>query len=211
MFRWRIAQFFEILWWKNYLGNKDKATYLAWKTDYWRSFLQKSEIDLPNHATILDAGCGPAGIFTILTNYRTDAVDPLLGQYETALPHFSKSDWPHVRFFESTLEDFAPQHQYSTVFCLNAINHVIDIDQCLDQLAAFTAKDGVLALSIDAHNHTWIKRLFRLLPGDILHPHQYDLAEYESMTVRRGFVVERTILIKKEWIFNYYLIVARKF
>jgi 2-polyprenyl-6-hydroxyphenyl methylase/3-demethylubiquinone-9 3-methyltransferase len=63
-------------------------------------------------------------------------------------------------------------------------------------------------MSIDAHNHRWIKRLLRLLPGDILHPHQYDLPEYESMMTARGFQIDRTILIKKDWIFNYYLVVG---
>lgn len=211
MFRWRIAQFFEILWWKNYLHNKDKSAYLAWKTDYWRQFLQKSGIQLPPGAPVLDAGCGPAGIFTILENHPVDAVDPLLAQYETSLPHFSRADWPHVRFVAATLEAFEPESRtYPVVFCLNAINHVIDIDQCLDKLTNLTAPKGTLALSIDAHNYSFLKVLFRLLPGDILHPHQYDLAEYQTMLTRRGFTLTRTVLVKKEGIFNYYLLVGEK-
>jgi trans-aconitate methyltransferase len=208
MLRWRIAQFFEILWWKNYLGGKDKQEYLHWKQAYWAGFLEQSRIQLQPDDTILDAGCGPGGIFTILTNYKTDAVDPLLDKYEHELPHFSKKDWPQTHFVCSTLEDFEPKKPYNVVFCLNAINHVIDIDRCISQLTSFTQQNGTLAMSIDAHNHQWIKRLFRLLPGDILHPHQYDLPEYESMMTARGFRIDRTILIKKEWIFNYYLVVG---
>ncbi len=211
MYRWKIAQFFEILWWRNYLGGKDKATYLRWKADYWQRFLQQSGIVLAPGSRVLDAGCGPAGIFTILgTQHSTDAVDPLLDAYEAKLPHFARADWPQVRFVQSTLEDYAAPQPYDVVFCLNAINHVIDINVCLDRLTALVASGGTLALSIDAHNYAAIKHLFRLLPGDILHPHQYDLAEYQNMVTQRGFVIERTVLVKHEFVFDYYLIVGKK-
>lgn len=208
--RWKAAQFFEIRWWKLYLGNKDKATYLAWKTAYWRDFLDKSDITVPPNIRVLDAGCGPAGIFTIFEEQVTDAVDPLLDQYERELPHFSRADWPKVQFHCCALEDFITDAQYPYVFCLNAINHVADLDKSLDQLAGFTAKGGLFAMSIDAHNYQWIKQLFRLQPSDILHPHQYDLVEYQDMLTKRGFEVRRSVLFKKELIFSYYLIIAQK-
>jgi 2-polyprenyl-3-methyl-5-hydroxy-6-metoxy-1,4-benzoquinol methylase len=209
--RWRIAQFFEILWWRNYLGNKDKAAYLRWKTDYWRDFLQKSGIALAPNSRVLDAGCGPAGIFAILSEeHETHAVDPLLGAYEAKLAHFKRADWPKVHFIQSTLEAYTSDPPFDVVFCLNAINHVIDIDACLDQLAALVRPGGTLALSIDAHNHALLKHLFRLLPGDILHPHQYDLKEYQDMVARRGFTIERSVLVKEEFVFDYWLIVGRK-
>ena len=208
--RWKAAQFFEIRWWKLYLGNKDKAAYLDWKTKYWRDFLEKSDLSVPSHVRVLDAGCGPAGIFTIFTEQTTDAVDPLLDQYERELSHFSKEDWPNVHFHCCALEDFHTEQQYPYVFCLNAINHVADLNKSLDQLAAFTAPGGTLAMSIDAHNHQVIKHLFRLQPSDILHPHQYDLVEYQDMLTQRGFEVKRSVLFKKELIFSYYLIIAQK-
>jgi len=209
-FRWRIAQFFEIRWWQRYLRSKDKWTYLNWKLAYWRDFLTKSGIKITSDAKILDAGCGPAGIFLLPVGGSTDAFDPLLGEYERLLPHFQQSDYPHVRFFESALETFSPPIQYDVVFCLNAINHVADIDQCFDQLVLFTRPSGTLTVSVDAHNYGWLKRIFKAFPGDILHPHQYDLKEYTAMLTQRGCRIDGTILIKKEWIFNYYLIVATK-
>lgn len=208
--RWKAAQFFEIRWWKLYLGNKEKSTYLAWKTAYWRDFLKKSDITVPTNIRVLDAGCGPAGIFTIFDEQDTDAVDPLLDQYERELSHFSRMDWPKVHFHCCALEDYTTDEQYPYVFCLNAINHVADLDKSLDQLTDFTALGGTLAMSIDAHNYQWIKQLFRLQPSDILHPHQYDLAEYQDMLTKRGFEVRRSVLFKKELIFSYYLIIAQK-
>lgn len=210
-FRWHIAQFFEKYWWQNYLRKKDKYGYLNWKTAYWKAFLQKSGLPVPPDAVILDAGCGPAGIFLLAQGAATDAFDPLLGEYERLLPHFKRSDFPHVRFFEATLEDFSSDRApYDVVFCLNALNHVDDLSRSLNRLAELTRTGGTLAVSIDAHNHGWLKWLFRLIPGDILHPHQYAIEEYAAMLTTRGCTVERVVLHKKEWIFSYYLLLAVK-
>lgn len=208
--RWRLAQFFEIRWWQRYLGAREKTAYLDWKRTYWYNFLAKSGIEIPPGARILDAGCGPAGIFTILDQHAVDALDPLLEQYEQKLSHFNKLDFPRVHFFNQPLESFSPDYQYDVVFCLNAINHVADMEKCLDRLAALTKVDGVLALSVDAHNYRFLKKIFRLFPGDVLHPHQYDLREYRGMLRGRGFLVEGEVLVKKETIFNYYLLTGRR-
>jgi trans-aconitate methyltransferase len=209
-FRWRVAQFFEIRWWRSYLRTKDKTRYYDWKRAYWRDFLQKSGIEPPKKCRVLDAGCGPAGIFTILETDHIDALDPLLGRYEQYLTQFRRADWPHVYFVQNTLEAYTPTAPYDLIFCLNVINHVESLPASLDRLVAWLAPDGTLALSIDAHNWPLLKHAFRLLPGDILHPHQHDLTEYTRMLTERGLVVERSIRIKHEFIFDYHLLVARR-
>ncbi len=207
--RWQIAQFFELRWWKSYLGPKDPASYLDWKKNYWHRFLEQSGIQPVPGQHILDAGCGPAGIFTILDHLHPDALDPLLEEYEKTLPHFSKKDWPGTRFFDTDLESFSTTTQYDLIFCLNAINHVKDLSLAFDRLTALLRPGGTLAVSIDAHNHQWIKHVLRTIPGDILHPHQFDLPEYQLMLTRRGFRIDKCLLIKQERIFNYWLIVAK--
>lgn len=208
--RWQLAQFFEMHWWRRYLSGKDKNTYLNWKKAYWQAFIQRSGFHLPPDAKVLDAGCGPAGIFTILSSHQVDAVDPLLDRYEQQLPHFKRTDYPGIRFFSLPLEQFFPPEPYDVVFCLNAINHVADLPTCFDRLLACTSPGGVLLLSVDAHRHGWLRRVFGWIPGDILHPHQYDLAEYQAMLSERGFQIEETLLMKQEWIFSYYLIQATR-
>jgi trans-aconitate methyltransferase len=205
--RWRIAQFFEIRWWNAYLKKKDPASYMTWKQAYWRDFLRKSNIHPQKGQSILDAGCGPAGIFTILDDLHPDALDPLLEQYEQ-LPHFSINDWPGTRFFVGDLESYSTDKKYDLIFCLNAINHVKDLPLCLDRLTALLQPGGTLVVSIDTHNYQWIKKVLRRIPGDILHPHQYDLEEYKKMLSSRGFTIEESILVKKEYIFNYWLLTA---
>ena len=158
---------------------------------------------------MLDAGCGPAGIFIALhTRCRVEATDPLLGSYAQRLPVFKPEYYPGVRFFEAPIEHFTPGKQYDIVFCLNAINHVADLPRCFDRLTALTKPGGRLVMSVDVHNSRFLKYLFQCFPGDILHPQQYALPDYLSMLAKRNFQVERVVLIKKSGIFNYNLIVA---
>jgi SAM-dependent methyltransferase len=208
--RWRIAQFFEIRWWQRYLQTRDKAAYYDWKRAYWRDFLHKSGVEMGSRLCILDAGCGPAGIFTIFEDHEVIALDPLLGQYQSKIAQFDPADWPYVTFIEASLEDFKQEQAFDMVFCLNAINHVEDLALCFDRLVDLTQSGGQLLVSIDAHNYPLFKHVMRLIPGDILHPHQYDLKEYTTMLTDRGLHVTNTVRIKHEFIFDYYLVVCQK-
>ncbi|HLP53338.1 MAG TPA: class I SAM-dependent methyltransferase [Chitinophagales bacterium] len=219
--KWKIAQWFELRWWKNYLRSKDKTTYLQWKKSYWHNILGliSTEVKIDTTKTICDLGCGPAGIFIALPNNKITAVDPLINEYEKQLAFFTKADYPKVEFAESTIEDFGTKtsevfttsevYKYDIVFCLNAINHVYDIEKGFAQLKNLCAANGQVVVSIDAHNHSFFKHLFRTIPGDVLHPHQYDLAEYKAMLEKQGMQIQKTILLKQEFFFNHYLVVAK--
>lgn len=210
--RWRIAQYFESRWWKNYLKHKDVATYLRWKKQYWEKLLDqiKSDVNLREGMQILDAGCGPAGIFIALAPFEVTAIDPLLDTYQHELAHFDPNMYPYVTFRTLPLEQFGGKEQFDLVFCLNAINHISDLNEGFLRLYSSAKKGGILVVSIDAHNHRFFKHLFRLQPADILHPHQYDLNEYEEMLTRLNCSILRAVLIKKEFLFNHYVLVARK-
>jgi len=208
--RWKIAQAFEIRWWQRYLRNKSNVDYLDWKRNYWEKFLDRIGVTPVENTQVLDVGCGPAGVFIVLPNQNVDAVDPLLSEYEEKLPHFNSLAYPWVKFHQLPFEKFNLSSTYHYIFCLNAINHVDDLDHCFDKLVAACKPGGTLIVSIDAHNHGFFKSLFRLVPGDILHPHQYDLKEYQSMLTNRGCRLDKSILYKKEFFFDYYVLVAQK-
>jgi 2-polyprenyl-3-methyl-5-hydroxy-6-metoxy-1,4-benzoquinol methylase len=187
-FRWKLAQYLEVKWWNRYLSSKNPDEYILWKIDYWKQLLNylSDVLPLQKGANVLDAGCGPAGVFIALDDCSVKAVDPLLDSYKT-LPHFQPEK-----------------------FCLNAINHVSDIHLAYDQLAQAVKVNGYLVVSIDAHRSSILKSIFKALPGDVLHPHQYDLKEYEQFLIDRGFVIEKTILKTPGRIFDYYAQVAKK-
>lgn len=208
--RWKIAQWFEKRWWKNYLNNKDDAAYLAWKKDYWAAFLQSNHLPKPVNARILDAGCGPAGIFTSLDQNQVVAIDPLFNFYESEISHFKADDYPWVEFRAQGLESLDDDIPFDYVFCLNVINHVEDLYASFLRLGAHVKPGGKLILSIDCHNFWLPKAIFRVLPFDILHPHQFDLDEYVTMVEKLGFKKQHVTLVKKAFLFNYYSIVFEK-
>lgn len=211
-FKWSLAQKAEINWWKRYLRHKDKDTYLSWKTGYWKDLLEviSSECPLEPGLEVLDAGCGPAGIFIALGDCKVDAVDPLLDNYAKSLSQFEPEDYPYVRFFNSALERYSPDKLYDIVFCMNAINHVSDIGLSYDLLVSWVKPGGKLVVTIDAHNHRFFRQLFRMIPGDILHPHQYDIDEYGSFLTDRNCRITQTTCLKKEFFFDHYVQVAEK-
>lgn len=207
--KWKLAQAMEIRWWKYYLSGKTPEDYLQKKIAYWERVMAKAQIHLPSGARVLDAGCGPAGIFIALPGQQVDAVDPLLGQYERSLAHFNPADYPNVRFVSMPLEDYRSDEPYDVIFCLNAINHVADINRAMNRLVAGLRPNGRLWLSIDAHRHRFLRSVFQWLPGDILHPHQYQLEEYRQMLTSRGLEVVKSIRLKPGHIFDYYLLEAK--
>lgn len=207
--RWKIAQAAEIHWWRRYLRTKDQAAYRVAKQTYWHRVLDQLEIKPQAGDHILDAGCGPAGIFMILNENQVDAVDPLINRYEY-LPHFNKNDFLNVRFINKSLELFNSESTYDIIFCMNAINHVADLHKSLDNLIAALAPGGRLVLAVDVHRHDFLKSIFRIIPGDILHPHQDSLEDYLQLLKQRDGLVLKTICLKPGWIFDYFAIIATK-
>lgn len=210
--QWKIAQKFELGWWKYYLKNRPVEEYHHWKKNYWLTVTEKvrATTTLFTGSRVLDAGCGPAGIYLVLEDFIVDAIDPLLDQYDEKLVHFDKTDYPHVHFFNLALEEFHPAHTYDTIFCMNAINHVDDIYKSYDLLDSWLKPGGTLVMTIDAHNFNFFKHLFRIIPGDLMHPHQYSLEDYNEFLTRRHIRVEAVHLLKSEFIFNHYLLIAKK-
>lgn len=207
--KWQIAQWFELRWWKNYLRDKNKLEYLAWKKKYWETVLKViPDVKLTASENVCDLGCGPAGIFIALSQNKVMAIDPLIDEYEKQTPFFRKDNYANTTFVKSTLEDFESQEKFDVVFCLNAINHVYDIEKSFEKLKEVCVPNGTVVVSIDAHNFSFFKHLFRLVPGDVLHPHQYGLKEYLVLLESQRFGVVKTALLKEEFFFNHYLIVA---
>ncbi len=210
--RWKVAQFAEIRWWKKYLGPKDLSAYLSWKKNYWIELLEQilPHLKLEAGERVLDAGCGPAGINMVLTNHSVDAIDPLLDSYKEKLQMPKESAFPHVNFKNIALENVEEKDTYQAVFCLNVINHVANIKASLLNIIRAIKPGGSLVLTVDAHNWQLFRILFGLIPGDILHPHQYKLDEYKQLVENRGCVITYTKLVKREFIFSYYLLIAER-
>lgn len=209
--KWKLAQTLEYKWWQNYLQKKDAATYLEWKRKYWLDLLISISkyIELPEGKTILDAGCGPAGIFISLKGNTVDAIDPLLEKYN-GLAHFQPEKYNWTHFKNSSIESLNKSEKYDVIYCMNVINHVNDIELCYDNLVRALKPNGYLVISTDAHKHQILKKIFQTIPGDMLHPIQLDITEYDNLLTSRNMEIIKDIIYKEEKIFNYYITIARK-
>jgi 2-polyprenyl-3-methyl-5-hydroxy-6-metoxy-1,4-benzoquinol methylase len=209
--KWKIAQKLEYKWWQKYLRTKNVEEYLTSKSAYWDAILKSIApfLTVQGQQQILDAGCGPAGIFMVLKGNHVTAVDPLLHKY-AELPHFNASDYPWVNFLHQPLETFQQKETFDIIFCINAINHVNDIELCYDRLVAALKPGGVMVISVDCHRSNVLKKIFQLLPGDMLHPVQLNLVEYNQKLIKRGMHVLNDILYKREPIFDYFITIAVK-
>lgn len=203
--RWRLAQYLERRWWQRYLRGKSPAVYLKDKKAYWAKTLDQLDWEPEPGRRVLDAGCGPAGVFVYLHDIEeVTALDPLLGSYEEDLSIFSRAEYPGVTFLEQALEqDLAEEASFSAIYCFNAINHVADWDRALDALTAHAHAGTRMILTSDVHRHQLLLPIFRALPGDALHPQQHGPDAYRKALSGRGWCIEWEEVLRREAIFDY--------
>jgi 2-polyprenyl-6-hydroxyphenyl methylase/3-demethylubiquinone-9 3-methyltransferase len=209
-FRWRVAQFLELHWWRRYLRGKDPVNYLNDKRAYWQRVLNEVGLEPKPGVNSLDAGCGPAGIFILLHEVENvTALDPLLDHYHKNLGIFSHQDYPAVNFITGSLETTSLDNvPFDTIYCFNAINHVADWERSFDRLTKWAAPGTLLVISSDVHRRPWLLPIFRALPGDALHPQQHAVDAYRNALAERGWRVTGEYRLRREWIFDYYCGVA---
>lgn len=219
--KWQLAQFFEIRWWQHYLKKKNDQKYLHWKKNYWQGILNLAEsISHEPHQSIIrnadqpgniiwDAGCGPAGIFIFFDKAKILATDPLLKDYSSKNLLFS-SNKENVKFYNSAMENTELPGQCDLVFCMNALNHVRDLDKATEKLQTNLKSNGVLVCTLDCHRYNLLKHIFRLIPGDVLHPHQYNLEDYIDLFKKFDLKTLATSRIKNGKIFDHYLLLIEK-
>ena len=211
--RWKIAQHFEIRWWRKYLKHKEPDDYLSSKKIYWSFFLGqlKTNLDVSQDKQILDVGAGPAGIFILWDHIKITAIDPLFDEYEKHLPHFSKQRYKNVNFYTTPFEEFTSESKYDLIFCLNALNHFIDVESSLQKLAALLVPKGFLIISVDTHSKMFFRPIFNALQFDILHPHQFGLNEFlDTLKKIEDFEICEVVLSKGGFLFNLHTIVVKK-
>lgn len=208
--RWQRAQRAELRWWKKYLSRKDLSEYRKWKVAYWKSLLARLPDVLPAEtgADVLDAGCGPAGIFMALSQYRVVAADSLLEQYDD-LDVFVRDDYPWVEFRAHSIELPFGQ-RFRAAFCMNVLNHVLDLRSALNNMYEAVSESGYLIMTIDVHRTRLFRWLLSVSSFDRLHPHQYSLDDYSGMLADQGFAVMHSEPIWKRGPMAHWLLVAQK-
>lgn len=208
--RWNLAQALEKYWWSWYLSGKDPASYLQWKQHYWADFFQRFNLPLAPRGKLLEVGSGPAGAFIILPKENLTILDPLLSVYRRKYSNLMEPFVSQVQAICLPLEEWNPSEHYDHIFCFNVINHTARLELCIDTLIKAMNSGARLYLSVDCHRFRVLNWLFRLLPGDLLHPQQLSVQAYLERFCNAGLKLLHTECIRREPIFDYQLFIFEK-
>ena len=140
---------------------------------------------------VLDVGCGPFGLIHFIDHARERVrIDPLLAQYRQKLPLEGR------QLSLSAMGESLPLAARSVdlAVCYNALDHMLDPDAALDELARVLRPGGTALLMI----HTFPAWLRPLFPVDRMHPHHFSAAAFQSM-VRRRFQIERFETVRRHF------------
>lgn len=146
----------------------------------------------------------------VLEKHQVTAIDPLLDTYGHWLEHFKPASYPWATFRNLPLELFKTREPFDVVFCMNALNHVADIHLATEKLVAATKPSGWIVMTLDAHNYPAMQKLFEIVPGDILHPHQYTLEGYLQLFNLHGLQLQGNLNLRPGRLFKHEVLVFTK-
>jgi SAM-dependent methyltransferase len=145
----------------------------------------------------------------VLNGNDVVAVDPLLPSYEK-MGLLAPSSFENVRFEAANIEELEHMARFDVVFCINAINHVQDLNKSLHTLSQAAKPSATLVITTDCHRFHFYRLLFRLIPLDILHPHQFSELEYIAAIEKHQIRVVRKVQLKHNHFFKYMAFVCEK-
>jgi 2-polyprenyl-3-methyl-5-hydroxy-6-metoxy-1,4-benzoquinol methylase len=166
--------------------------------DDWNAWWQEQFGDysfIPEGCTsLLEVGCGPYAQNTrrIMALHpgitKITLLDPLMKEFIEKQTAATKIEGATLHSF--AIEDKYLVPEYDVVVCINVLDHVQNIDMCLDSIASAVARGGMIIIGQDLSN----EEDFRQCPeswADTKHPIKLsleDLAPYLMLRFNTQFV-----------------------
>lgn len=186
----------ELDFWKNLRkGNWRGFTPEEWRTahihfkQYSLMYINRDIGDLENR-TVIEVGCGPAGVVPFLKNATAIGVEPLVEEYRK-LWDLSNDN---VEYICSEIESFEPDKKADVVICWNVLDHVSDIETATRKLHDMLKPDGELWLLINLKDYRGYWKIFK---GslELAHPFKVNIVSISRHMRKHGFFwKEKTIL-----------------
>lgn len=125
---------------------KDQAKF----EDFWWKIFDFATFTGRILGKTLDIGCGPRPPFKLWPDVDLTVVDPLAAKYFDASP---ASWWEGVEIHAQPAERRISSlvGQFDTLLCWNCLDHTVEYDKILENIAAYAKKDALIALSTDFH------------------------------------------------------------
>ena len=110
-----------------------------------KDFLDSQSLD---DKTLLDVGSGPEGLLHKLKAKEKYALDPLMDEYGKMGYGISDNDViPISGSAEEELSDYI--NKFDIIFCLNALDHMCDIEEAIRNIRSALVDNGFLVLMTD--------------------------------------------------------------
>lgn len=173
---------------------------------YYRSHLKRlgSKIDIRKGERILDVACGTGEWLMVAHEFGAEPSGIDLSSTAVA---YCKKKLPTAEFHEGPAESLPfPSRQFDIVSCLGALEHFMDPDKALQEMARVGCDTARFLILVP--NDGFLPRRLGLFRGtrqvvarEIVRP----LQEWESMFHRSGLRVEKRWkdlhIVSREWIF----------
>jgi len=127
-------------------------------------------------SVVVDIGCGPVGIISVVEAREKVGIDPLMDEYKKI---FDME--PDVKYINAKGEEIPfPDNYADVVFCVNVLNHVQDPDKVLSEIARILKPEG--KLYFDVHDNAL----------SVGHPHLFTRESVYSL-LSKHFQIEKNI------------------
>jgi ubiquinone/menaquinone biosynthesis C-methylase UbiE len=201
--RWQKAQAYERSYWERE-GERIRTGALDSPDGWYRWKAQQMEKLLSGLLTeeqkrgakVLEVGCGPVGIVSLMDWGERHAIDPLDDFYRTQ-PEFSKFRDPAVRFQNATGERLPYEAAaFDLIILENVLDHVQAADQLLREVHRVLAESGLLYFTLNVRTQ-WGTALHSLLSSLLIdpgHPYSFTVESIRRFLAAQGFEVRRESL-----------------
>ena len=176
-----ISQPKESAIWKNAPQDHDD-----WNTWWKKQFDNYSFLSNRVVTNYIEIGCGPYAKNTVnilnTLSKQPETIylnDPLIMEYLKENKSIAKLVNKNTSIVPTPLEEINLECQMDCVVCINVLDHVYDLDLCLEKLYSITATNGIIILGQDlTDNVDHMKN--KQEDFDYTHPIRFDLAYLEE-------------------------------
>jgi ubiquinone/menaquinone biosynthesis C-methylase UbiE len=170
----------------------------------YKPVIMKISQEIPSNPVIVDVGCGPTCAARLFNSDLTIFLDPLIPSYQITYPKLL----PKGDKISSTAEKIPLKVNISdVVFCVNALDHMIDPGKALNEMRRVLKHDGLFILGVFLHPppiaiaRMFIEKCLPFLREDA-HPYSYTRKSIRKLLGNYFSIKEEILVFRKEsaWI-----------
>ncbi|MDQ6996537.1 MAG: class I SAM-dependent methyltransferase [Mariprofundus sp.] len=144
--RWQASQKLSLQAW----DNKNLATEREQLERSMLPILQRYAKKYPESATILEIGCGPVCLASLLAQQCKTYLDPMADDFRRMFPGELPEDGEYLTSAAERIPK--PSGSYDLIICLNMISHTLNPELVMNEIERLLKPGGKLILSIRTHN-----------------------------------------------------------